>query len=574
MPAASAGVGMSEPVAPGAPTAQAAQAAQVAPDAPVGLAAPASAPDRDDRPPRRPPLRHLVLVLGDQLDLDASAFDGFDPACDAVWMAEVAEESTHVWSAQARIALFLSAMRHFAEALRAAGRPLHYSRLDEAGNHGSLAAQLTADLRRLQPQALVMTAPGDWRVLQALREAARAAGLPLELRDDHHFYATVRDFAAHARGRKALRMEYFYREMRQRHDVLMEDGAPGQPRQQRQPVGGQWNFDADNRAAFGADGPGAVPPRSRFTPDAITREVIALVRARYADHPGRLDDFAWPVSREQALQALQTFIRERLPDFGRHQDAMWSGEPWLWHAHLSAAMNLKLLGAREVVDAAVAAWRAGHAPLASVEGFVRQILGWREYVRGIYWTQMPGYAELNALEAPHDLPAFFWTGDTPMACLRETITQTLTHGHAHHIQRLMVTGLYALLYGVRPQQVHAWYLSVYVDAVEWVELPNTLGMSQYADGGLMASKPYAATGQYIRRMSNHCQGCRFDPTQRTGERACPYTTLYWDFLMTHETRLARNPRMALQVKNLARLDATERAAVRARAAAVRSGAVA
>ena len=272
--------------------------------------------------------------------------------------------------------------------------------------------------------------------------------------------------------------------------------------------------------------------------------------------------------------ALQRFITERLPLFGRYQDAMWPGEPWLYHAHLAAALNLKLLNPREVVDAAVAAYRAGAAPLASVEGFVRQILGWREYVRGIYWTRMPGYAELNALDAHEDLPAWYWTGDTDMACLRDAITQTLQHGYAHHIQRLMVTGLFALMFGVQPQQVHAWYLAVYVDAVEWVELPNTLGMSQYADGGLMASKPYVATGKYIQRMSPHCQGCRYDPAQRTGEKACPFTTLYWDFLMRHEAALAANPRMALQVKNVARLNDSEQQAIRERAADIRRGEVA
>ncbi|MCE2917914.1 MAG: cryptochrome/photolyase family protein [Rubrivivax sp.] len=509
-------------------------------------------------------LRTLVLVLGDQLDLEASAFDGFDPACDAVWMAEVAEESTHVWSSKARTAMFLAAMRHFAIALRAAGRPLHYTRLESADNPGALGAQLRADVQRLKPARLVMTAPGDWRVLQAIQGVAKDHALPLEVRDDRHFFCTVRDFAAHAKGRKSLRMEYFYREQRQRHGILMHDGAP---------VGGQWNFDAENRDSFGADGPGAVPPRAAFEPCAVTREVLALVEQRFAGHPGRLERFVWPVTRAQALQALQAFIDDRLPLFGRYQDAMWPGDPWLYHAHLSAALNLKLLNPREVVGAAEAAWRDGHAPLASVEGFIRQILGWREYVRGVYWTQMPGYLERNALDAQQDLPAWFWTGGTDMACLRDALTQTLAHGYANHIQRLMVTGLYLLMLGVRPQQVHAWYLAVYVDAVEWVELPNSLGMSQYADGGLMASKPYVATGKYIQRMSPHCKGCRYDPGQRSGDTACPYTTLYWDFLMRHETRLARNPRMALQVKNVARLTGAQRQAVVERAESIRRGEV-
>ena len=505
-------------------------------------------------------VRHLVLVLGDQLDLQSSALADFDPAQDVAWMAEVAEESTHVWSAKQRSALFLSAMRHFADGLRARGLPLDYTRLDDPDNRQSLAAELERAIARHRPGALVLTAPGDWRVLQALRAVAERHGLPLQLREDTHFFSTVREFAAHARGRKQLRLEYWYRELRRGHRILM-DGD--------QPVGGRWNFDADNREAFGKQGPGPLPAPERFEPDATTREVIALVEARFGEHPGSLDDFGWPVTRAQALQSLDAFIARRLPLFGRYEDAMWAGEPWLYHSQLSAALNLKLLGPREVVAAAEAAYQRGDAPLAAVEGFIRQILGWREFVRGIYWLHMPGYLDRNALDAQAELPAWYWTGGTDMACLREVITQTLRHGYAHHIQRLMVTGLYALLLGVKPQAVHAWYLAVYVDAVEWVELPNTLGMSQFGDGGLMASKPYVASGKYIQRMSNHCAGCRFDPARSTGGNACPFTTLYWDFLMRHEALLRGNPRMAMQLKNLARLDAPAREAIHAQASAHR-----
>ncbi|WP_295953500.1 cryptochrome/photolyase family protein [Rhodoferax sp.] len=511
-------------------------------------------------------LRNLVIVLGDQLDLASSAFDDFDPAQDAVWMAEVAEESTHIWSSKQRIALFLAAMRHFAKGLRDAGLPLHYTRLDQADNQGNLAAELQFAIEKLAPRACIISGAGDFRVYQAIQAVAKQTGVPLDVREDRHFYATVRQFAAHAQDRKTIRLEYFYRALRKQHGVLMEG---------EQPAGGQWNFDAENREAFGKTGPGTVPPRTTFAPDATTQEVIALVNTRFASHPGTLDSFAWPVTRAQALQSLDAFIVERLPLFGRYQDALWPGEAWLYHSHLSAALNLKLLNPREVVSAAEAAYQVGAAPLACVEGFIRQILGWREYVRGIYWTQMPGYAERNALDAHEQLPAWYWTGQTDMACLHDAIEQTLAHGYSHHIQRLMVTGLFALLLGVEPQQVHAWYLSVYVDAVEWVELPNTLGMAMYADGGLMASKPYIATGKYIERMGSkqHCASCRYDPALREGALACPYTTLYWDFLARHEKLLAKNPRMALQVRNLARLSETQKQAVAERAAAIRSGAV-
>jgi deoxyribodipyrimidine photolyase-related protein len=517
-------------------------------------------------------LRTLVLVLGDQLDAEAAAFDGFEPALDAVWMAEVAEESTHVWSSKPRTAMFLAAMRHFGQELRATGKELHYTALDDTHNAGSLSAQLLADLVRLRPNRLVMTAPGDWRVLQAIKAVAAEVQLPLDIREDRHFFCSVRDFAAHAKGRKSLRMEYFYREQRRRHQVLMQPAAAAGALSD-QPVGEQWNFDVDNREAFGADGPQDVPPRACFAPDAVTRDVMALVNTRFAQHPGQLHSFAWPVTRTQALESLRLFIQERLPLFGRYQDAMWPGDPWLYHSHISAALNLKLLNPREVVAAAQTAYESGLVPLSSAEGFIRQILGWREYVRGVYWTQMPGYAERNALQAQEELPAWYWTGATDMACLRDALQQTLEHGYANHIQRLMVTGLYALMLGVHPLKVHAWYLAVYVDAVEWVELPNTLGMGQYADGGVMGSKPYIATGKYIQRMSPHCKGCRYDPAQRTGDRACPFTTLYWDFLMRHEATLARNPRMALQVKNVARLTSDQKQAVLDRAAAIRQGVV-
>lgn len=506
--------------------------------------------------PSTPTIRHLVLVLGDQLDRNSSAFDGFDPARDRVWMCEASEESTHVWSSKQRIAMFLAAMRHFAHALRQEGVPLSYRELAE----GTLAQALGETLASHQVQCVVVAEPGDWRVLQALRGAVGTT--PLEVREDRHFLCSASEFAAHARGRKQLRMEYFYRDMRRRHGVLM-DGD--------QPLGGQWNHDANNREAFGPEGPGVVPATPRFAPDAITQAVLDLVEARFATHPGSIATFGWPVTRAQVLEALHRFVAERLEHFGRWQDAIWEGEPWLYHAHLSAALNLKLLDPREVISAAEAAYHEGCAPLASVEGFIRQILGWREYVRGIYWQEMPSYAERNALGAEEDLPAWYWTGRTDMRCLAEAIGQTLQHGYAHHIQRLMVTGLYALLLGVEPRQVHAWYLSVYVDAVEWVELPNTLGMSQFADGGLMASKPYVATGKYIDRMSNHCRRCRYDPALRTGAQACPFTTLYWDFLGRHEGWLAKNPRMALQVRNLARIVPAERRAIAERVAAIRRG---
>jgi len=507
-------------------------------------------------------VRNLVLVLGDQLNADASAFEGFDPAADAVWMAEVREESEHVWSSQPRTALFLAAMRHFRDERRAAGWMVNYTELDAIANTGTLAGELARAVAFLRPARLILTEPGDWRVWRAMENAAEGLGLVLEVRPDRHFFATLEDFRIHALGRKQLRLEYFYREQRRRHRVLL-DASGG-------PEGGEWNYDQENREGFPKTGPGVLPAPAAFPPDATTQAVLALVARYFKGHPGRLESFDWPVTPAEARRALADFIQHRLPGFGRHQDAMWAGEPWLYHSRLAAALNLKLLDPREVVAAAEGAYRSGLAPLASVEGFIRQILGWREYIRGVYWLRMPDYAAVNALGAEAALPAFFWTGETEMTCLREAIGQTLSLGYAHHIQRLMVTGLYTLMLGVEPKRVHEWYLAVYVDAVEWVELPNVIGMSQHADGGFLASKPYIATGKYIQRMSNHCAGCRFDPAKASGEDACPFTTLYWDFLERHEARLAANPRMALQVKNLARLAPGARQAIRERAAAIRA----
>lgn len=505
-------------------------------------------------------MRHLILILGDQLNRDSAVWDDFDPQLDAVWVAEVERESTKVWNHKARIVVFLAAMRHFAESLRQEGVTVHYRRLDDPENHGDFRMELEAAVKKLRPKGLVMVEAGEWQVREDFRATAARLKLPLDEREDRHFMASHTDFAKHAEGRKQLRMEYFYREMRQRHGVLM-DG--------KKPVGGDWNYDSENRKSFSKEGPPLHATPVRFLPDEITHEVMAVVEKKLARHPGGLADFDWPVTPDEAQQALEDFIQHRLADFGDYQDAMWTKEPWLFHSRLSTAMNLKLLDPRDVIRAAEKAYHTGRAPLAAVEGFIRQILGWREYVRGIYWRFMPSYVTLNELQAHQRLPDFYWTGETEMNCLRETIGQTLRYGYAHHIQRLMVTGLFTLLLGVRPQEVHEWYLAVYVDAVEWVELPNTLGMSQHGDGGIMASKPYIASGKYIQRMSNYCAGCRYDPAISTGPNACPFTTLYWDFLMQHEPRLRQNQRMGMQVRNLARLSDAEKEAIRVQAESIR-----
>lgn len=503
-------------------------------------------------------IRHLVLVLGDQLSHDNPALAGFDPACDRILMVEAPAEATHVWTHKARIALFLSAMRHFAAELAERGWPVDYLRLGEHP-HDKLEAAWRAAITQHAPAGVVVCEPGEWRLEQTLKQLGETLGLPVALRPDSHFLASRAAFQRWAGERETLLMEHFYRAMRKHHQVLM-DG--------KEPAGGTWNFDKDNRQAFGRGGPAGLPPAPRFAPDAITRAVLASVETHFADHPGSLAHFAWPVTRADALQALTAFIRDRLPGFGAHQDAMWTDEPFLWHSLLAPALNLKLLDPREVIRAAEDAWQSGHAPLAAVEGFIRQILGWREFIRGVYWRDQPGMGEANHFGHTRPLPAWFWTGETRMNCQRQVIRQTLAHGYAHHIQRLMVTGNFALLAGLSPQAVAAWFLAVYVDAVEWVELPNVAGMALYANGGRFTSKPYVASGAYIKRMSNYCSGCSYSPEVKTGPRACPVSTFYWDFLDRHADRLAANPRCTPMLKPLARMDTAERAAIRSQAEAL------
>ncbi|MFD2173239.1 cryptochrome/photolyase family protein [Rhodobacter lacus] len=492
--------------------------------------------------------------MGDQLSRGLSALEGIDPARDTVLMLEVMEEGCYVPHHKQKIALILSAMRHFAEALRAEGLRVDYVRLDDPANTQSFTQEIARAVARHRPRGLVLTGPGEWRVWERVRRWQADLGVPVEIRRDARFFCTVKDFKALTAAGKTGRMETFYREMRRRTGILMDEGKP---------VGGKWNFDAENRKALPRGH--RAPARRRFVPDAITRAVIDCVAERFPTHFGDLAEFGWPVTRAEALDALDDFLTHGLPQFGDWQDAMQAGAPFLYHALIAPALNLGLLTAPEVCKAAEEAYRAGQAPLNAVEGFIRQILGWREFVRGLYWSEMPAYAQTNALGARRPLPAFYWNAQTEMRCMAEVIGATRQYAYAHHIQRLMVTGNFALLAGIAPAEVEAWYLAVYADAFEWVELPNTHGMALHADGGRLGSKPYAASGAYISRMSDYCAGCRYDGKARTGPKACPFNFLYWNFLATHRARFAANPRMALPYRTLDRFDAAELAAIRAQA---------
>ena len=498
----------------------------------------------------------LIPILGDQLSLQNPALKDVKQSDCVIVMAEVLEESQHVWSTRMRSAVFLSAMRHFAKALVAQGWKVNYFTLGQH-QHPSLAQVWQAEIKKHKPTLLRVCEPGDWRVEQMLKVAAGDASIPLQMLIDDHFLISRPEFAQWAGKSKFLRMEMFYRFMRKRLDVLMQ--ADGEPE------AGQWNFDEDNRASFGKKGPQDLPVPTRFAPDAITLQVIQDLNQWIPDQPGQADAFDWPITRDQALVALDNFINTRLARFGPTQDAMWTGEPFLFHSLISVALNLKLLSPLEVIQRAVKQYRNGKADIASVEGFVRQILGWREFMRGVYWLDMPSMKTANHFGFTRDLPKWYWTGKTNMQCMADAVGQTLKHGYAHHIQRLMVTGNFGLLAGIEPQQVCDWYLSVYVDAIEWVELPNTAGMALFANGGRFTTKPYIASGAYIKRMSNYCGTCQYDPAKRVGDDACPVTTLYWAFLDTHSKEMSANPRAALMMKNFQRLDSDEVAAIRVQA---------
>ena len=497
-------------------------------------------------------MRTLRFVLGDQLDRRVAALRDLDPAHDVVLGCEVREEATYVRHHKRKIAFLFSAMRHFFGALAQEGVAVDYRRL---GRHASFREALAAAVEEHRPDRVVVTEPGEWRVLQDMRGWQGHLGIPVEIRDDDRFFASREDFRRHAGGRKELRMEYFYRELRRRTGFLMRDGEP---------VGERWNFDQENRKPL--RGSLLIPERPRFPPDETTREVMALVEAEFGDHFGTLGAFNWPVTRQDALVALDHFADHCLGQFGDFQDAMATGEPFLFHAMLSPLINAGLLAPWEVCERAERAFAERRAPLNAVEGFIRQILGWREFIRGVYWLKMPDYRETNALGAERPLPDFYWTGETDMHCMAEAIRQTRDHAYAHHIQRLMVTGNFALLAGLRPQEVEEWYLVVFADAYEWVELPNVHGMALFADGGVFATKPYAASGAYIDRMSDYCRSCRYDVARKEGEGACPFNYLYWHFLMENEQQLRKNRRVGMIYRTLDRMAPERRAAIRSSAA--------
>lgn len=482
-------------------------------------------------------MRSIRLILWDQLSASISSLQGYDPEKDIIFMCEVMSEATYVKHHKKKLAFLFSAMRHFAESLIEKGYKVAYTRLDDADNAGALDREVRRLCSRYNCNHIVVTYPGEYRILEDIRSWESQFGIVVEIREDDRFLCTLDTFFSWAKDRPNVRMEYFYREMRKQHGILMHGNDP---------VGGKWNYDAENRKP--PKGGLNIPAPYVGKIDRITQEVIDLVATRFADHFGDLHPFYFAVTREDALQALDQFIVQRLNHFGDYQDAMLEGEPWMYHAHIGFYLNCGLLLPLECIQAAEKAYYQGTAPLNAVEGFIRQIMGWREYIRGIYWHKMPEYKNKNFLDAKRNLPAFFWKANSKLNCMNQCVKETQAHAYAHHIQRLMVLGNFALLTGIDPAQVNEWYLIVYADAHEWVELPNVMGMILFADGGYLASKPYAAGGAYINKMSNYCKNCAYNVSVSNGPQACPFNYLYWYFLARNKNKLGQNHRLSMMYK--------------------------
>ena len=494
----------------------------------------------------------LRVILGDQLSLNISSLKGCDKQNDIILMCEVWDETTYVKHHKKKIAFLFSAMRHFADNLKNSGFRVHYTKLDDIDNRKSFVGEVEKAIQIYKPQSINITYPGEYRVLIDIQSWEEKFKIPVHILEDTRFLSTPQEFKVWSKDRKTLRMEFFYREMRKKFKILMSADKP---------EGGEWNYDSENRKFPDADRL-FIPKQTIFEPDKISGEVIELVSNHFSHHFGDIEPFYFAVTREQALIVLDDFIHQRLKSFGDYQDAMVQGEPWMYHSHISFYLNCGLLEPLEVVERAEGAFYSGQAPLNAVEGFIRQIIGWREYIRGIYWLKMPEYADENFLDAERKLPPLYWGAPTKMNCLSQCVRETKENAYAHHIQRLMVLGNFALLAGLSPKEVNEWYLIVYADAYEWVELPNVSGMILFADGGFLASKPYAASGAYINKMSNYCKGCKYSVTTKTGPQACPFNYLYWNFMMEHEDKLRSNPRLGFTYKTLGNMSDDQKSIIK------------
>lgn len=506
-----------------------------------------------------PQSKTLRLILGDQLNQQHAWFERPDKNVTYVLM-EIRQETDYVAHHIQKVAAFFAAMRSFAGKLRAQGHRVVYLKLDDSKNLQTLDGNIKALLKKKQIVRFEYLQPDEYRLDVQLGELAKSLPVTSEMLDTAHFLTERGELKDFFDGKKRYLMESFYRWMRKRHDVMMEG---------KKPAGGKWNYDQKNRQAYDRKVPIPAPLLFENDVSAICRTIQNKKVATIGEiEPTKL---IWPISRDQSLRLLNSFVTDFLPAFGTYEDAMM-GDNWhLFHSRLSFALNIKMLSPREVIDAAVAAWEKDRSKIKiqQIEGFVRQILGWREYMRGIYWGLMPDMTAMNYFDHQAALPDFYWTADTRMNCLRCAIGQSLRHAYAHHIQRLMITGNFALLAGVHPDAVDQWYLGIYIDAIQWVELPNTRAMSQFADGGLVATKPYVSSAKYIHSMSDYCDDCGYDWKKRHGEMACPFNSLYWDFFNRHRRRLGKNPRVGMMYRVWDRMQDAEKTSVLKQANAYR-----
>ncbi len=490
-------------------------------------------------------MKTLRLILGDQLNYNHSWYtDGTEDVI--YFIAETKEEGSYVKHHIQKLVGFFMAMRSFAEYLQSKGKRVIYYNIDDDRNAHTLESNLQEIIEEYDIEHFEYQLPDEYRLDEKLKIFCNQISISSKAYDTEHFYTKREYVELFFKGKKTMILEYFYRDMRKTHDILMLN--------EKQPEGGDWNFDKSNRKVW--KGEPQIPKATLFNHNV--EALVNTINEQSLEYIGRIDaqHFEWPINRKECLEVLDNFCENLLIHFGDFEDAMHTEQKMLFHSRLSFAMNTKMLSPKEIIDKALESYyqRQDEIDISQIEGFVRQILGWREYMRGIYWKEMPNYEQLNKLDNTRKLPDFYWTGKTKMNCLSHAINQSLDHAYAHHIQRLMVTGNFALLTMTDPHEVDAWYLGVYMDAIQWVELPNTRGMSQWADGGIVATKPYVSSGSYINKMGNYCKSCHYKVSKKEGDNACPFNSLYWNFLDEKQDYFKGNQRMSMMLNLLKKMN--------------------
>ncbi len=500
-------------------------------------------------------MKKLRLILGDQLNINHSWFKKADPNV-VYCLFEMRQETDYVKHHIQKVAGFFSAMRNFADALKTQNHQVVYFKINDPKNTQNLIDNISKLATEYAIEKFEYLEPDEYRLDQQIKEFCNDLTIKSDVFSTEHFYTEREDLQTFFKGKKQFLMERFYRNMRMKHQILMID---------KQPEGGKWNYDASNRKKW--KGEVLIPQEINFDNDVT--EVLADIKKSGIATIGKINPtyFEYPISKKQSLVQLNYFCEHLLVHFGDYQDAMHTDKIYLFHSRISFAMNTKLISPKEIIETVLKTYRNNQdaIDISQVEGFIRQILGWREYMRGMYWMLMPNYKKENYLNNNNKLPSLFWTGNTKMNCLEKSVKNSLDNGYAHHIQRLMITGNFALLMGVDPDAIDAWYLGIYVDAIEWVQLPNTRGMSQFADGGKIATKPYVSSGSYIHKMSNYCSSCHYNKNKKFEEDACPFNSLYWNFLDEKQTVLSSNFRMKMMYSLLNKMSSEDRIKIKEKA---------